>query len=99
MALNDEQHEEMKLLLEQLESERGRMKPRTQEFFDEQLKRFNQYGQRMFPWSVKQRDWIISTYEELVGPFEHLGGKAQSGNATAKPETEQDDMKGDDIPF
>ena len=87
--MTSEEFERMTMLLEQLGEERGAMNPRSQEFFDQQVERFKQYGDRTFL-SPKQKSWLESLYEEHVGPLDQLGGVHLSA-----PDTD-DDL---DIPF
>lgn len=99
-AMTDEQYEELTMLLEQLSPVRGKMKSRAQEFYDDQVKRHDEYGAKMFI-SPKQRAWLISLYEELVGPLDRLSGVQQETpemNRRHQPR-EQTEDNDDEIPF
>lgn len=96
MALSKEMYERVTLILEQLAPERGKLKGRSIEFFDDQVKRRDRYGEDMFL-SPKQISWLENLYEEHVGPLDHLEGVAQEPKESQSAAADVD--VDDDIPF
>lgn len=71
MAITPEQNEELTAILEALSTERGAMNERSRSFYDEQVKRHEEYGARIFL-SPAQFNWLRSIYTEHVGPLDGL---------------------------
>jgi hypothetical protein len=66
MALNADQMEKLETLLQGLEPEIKNLNPSSQSFVRDQIKRFDQYGDRMFI-SPKQWAWLEDLYKKNVG--------------------------------
>lgn len=66
MALTQEQVEEITELLGDLGPVKDDMNPKSKAFVDDQIKRFEQYGAKMFV-SPKQMKWLKDLHAEFIG--------------------------------
>lgn len=86
--MTSEEYDRYQMILQQLADVRGEMNARSQSFYDDQVKRFDEYGERTFM-SPKQKSWLESLYEDHVGPLANLEGIPQQKDApkeqTGKP--------------
>lgn len=87
MALSLEQEERLRDLLINLEPEAKAMKDHERGFVEDQIKRFEQYGSRVFI-SPKQWGWLDALHEKYCGVRLEEGGQ----------EDVPDDLD-DEIPF
>lgn len=92
-GLNPAERERMEELLQALEPECKRMDERARGFVEDQIARFNQYGERMFC-SPKQWAWLNSLYEQYVD----RAGLPQARDDRTDTLGEDDEMD-DEIPF
>ena len=71
MALTPEQNERLTYMLEALEPETKAMSDVARGFVEDQIKRHDQYAERMFL-SPKQESWLERLYIEHVGPLRDI---------------------------
>lgn len=106
MALSDEQHERLELILDGLEAVRAKLNDRSRTFVDDQIARHEKYGQQMFL-SPKQEKWLTGLYKEFVGTEPEVVGTNEEPTRAARKAArdgidDERDPRGDDdmeVPF
>jgi hypothetical protein len=97
MAITDEQNERLGLLLENLIAVRAQLTPSSQRFVDDQVKRHDQYGDRIFM-SPKQWQWLEDLHREHCSDMKLPGdSNGETGDDDSEQEVKRD--IDDEIPF
>lgn len=96
MALNEQQLAELQDILEALKPNLGNIYPSGKSFVEDQIKRFDRYGQDMFM-SPKQWRWLRDINEEFGTKAGHVAAPMSDDEAEGKT-TLRDDLD-DEIPF
>lgn len=65
MPLSAQEHEELTEILQVLQAERGSLNERSQQFVDDQIERFERYGEST-TLSPKQWNWLRELYEKAT---------------------------------
>jgi hypothetical protein len=95
MALSEAQNEWLTVLLENLSTVRSKLQGRSRDFVDDQVKRHDEYGERMFL-SPKQKAWLISLHEQHCPGVELPDPEADKPKDSNHDHDPRDD---DEIPF
>lgn len=106
MSLYPAKFEWLKVLLDDLQSVRGQLYSRAQSFVDDQVKRADEYGERMFL-SPKQEKWLKDLHAEfcpgskLPNPEEPSpqGDYDDPDEPLDRPYNNARDNLDDDVPF
>lgn len=100
MALTEEQNERLTAILQALEPEMAKLGQASQNFVQDQIRRHNQYDDRMFI-SPKQLAWLEDLYEKYAGGEKEVGdSRAPANEINDTPDPDWgDDEDPDAVPF